>query len=263
MLITVFTPTYNRKDTLPRLYQSLKNQSFKDFQWIVIDDGSQDGTAQYLKTIEKEDKVNLLWVSKKNGGKMRAINDGLHLAKGEYFFIVDSDDYLAQDALEKIALHGKDLPENMGGLVFRKVNMKSGEIVGGRFGETLDSTPLDIFYNLGIGGDKSEVIRTRVMKEYRFPEFQGEKFIPEGYVWNRIGEKYKLRYIDQGIYYYEYLEDGYTKNFTRLMKNNPQGFKLYYGYMLGKKIPLKNKMKFLLRYLQSVYFVFMSKIGGR
>ncbi|MCJ8343002.1 MAG: glycosyltransferase family 2 protein [Cetobacterium sp.] len=255
MFISVFTPTYNRRDTLERLYESLKEQTFKDFQWVIVDDGSTDDTKEYLKKIKKENILNITYISKENGGKMRAINEGIALSKGEFFFIVDSDDYLTLDALEKIYKKGKNLPRELGGLVFRKINISTGKITGKRFKEEIVSTPIDIFYNLKIDGDKSEVIRTSIMREFPFEVFQGEKFLPEGYIWNRIGEKYKLLYVDEGIYYYEYLESGYTNSFKKLMKNNPRGFNIYYKYMLKQRIPLLNRVKFIIRYLESCFYI--------
>lgn len=260
MLVTIFTPTYNRADTLPRLYESLKNQKCKDFQWAIVDDGSTDNTPELLKKFEEEGVLNIIYISTENGGKMRAINRGLKLAQGKYFFIVDSDDYITDGAIEEIEKVDRDLPENFGGMVFRKMKIQDREITGGAMpAESMDSTPLKIFYRERVLGDKAEVIKTEVMREFPFPEFPGEKFVPEGYIWNRIGERYPLRYIDRGIYLFEYLEGGYTKDFKNVMKKNPRGFKLYYGYMLKQDIPLVNRIKFFIRYLEAIYYTLGKK----
>ena len=94
MEVTIFTPAYNRGDTLSRLYESLKKQSNKNFQWVVVDDGSIDNTKELIENWKKENILNIIYVYQENSGKMRAINRGVELAEGEFFFIVDSDDYI-------------------------------------------------------------------------------------------------------------------------------------------------------------------------
>ncbi|MGL5174803.1 MAG: glycosyltransferase family 2 protein [Cetobacterium sp.] len=257
-MLTIFTPTYNRESTLERLYKSLKNQTLKNFEWIIVDDGSTDNTKNLIESFIKEDEFSIVYKKVENGGKMRAINIGALLATKEFFFIVDSDDYLNEKAVEIIQEEIVTLPLDYAGLVFRKVEiLDNGSPVKEKesFGEDqIDSTPINIFYKKKILGDKAEIIRTSIMREYPFPEIEGEKFVPEGYIWNQIGENYMFRYIDKGIYYYQYLEDGYTRKFSEIIKNNPKGMKLYYSYMIKTNIPLKNKIKFLIRLLQSICY---------
>ena len=261
MEVTIFTPAYNRGDTLSRLYESLKKQNNKSFQWVVVDDGSVDNTRELIESWKKENILNIIYVYQENSGKMRAINRGVEFAEGEFFFIVDSDDYITEDAVETIISEGEKLPKNMGGMIFRKINIATGEITGKPYPQySIDSTPIEIVYKLGIDGDKAEVFRTKYLREFPFKVYEGEKFVPEASVWIKIGEKYKMRYIDKGIYYFEYLEDGYTNNFLKLIKNNPRGFESYYSEMLKYNIPLKNKIKFFIRLLQSKYF---KLIGGK
>ncbi len=103
MLITIFTPTYNREQLLSRLFTSLREQSFKDFEWLIVDDGSTDNTQDVVQKFVEEGIVPIKYVFKRNGGKHRAINEGVKHAKGELFFIVDSDDMLPPDALKRVA----------------------------------------------------------------------------------------------------------------------------------------------------------------
>ncbi|MGL4687841.1 MAG: glycosyltransferase family 2 protein [Fusobacteriaceae bacterium] len=260
-MITVFTPTYNRAYTLPKLYESLKNQSSNKFQWLVIDDGSSDNTEKLIESYKKENKIEIIYKKIKNGGKMRAINKGVELSLKELFFIVDSDDYLHNKAIEKILASYENLPKEFAGMVFRKKNIKEEKELTVFPNKPIDSTPIEIFYNKKILGDKAEVFKTSILKEkyFIFPEIKGEKFVPEGLIWNRIGKRYNLRYINEIIYYFEYIQDGYTKNFNKLIKENPEGFKLYYKEMLTYPIPFYNKIKFLLRYIESCIFSFLKK----
>lgn len=257
-MITIFTPTYNRENTLPKLYESLKEQTDKDFEWLIVDDGSKDNTKEIINGFIKEKLVNIRYFYQENGGKQRAVNRGVKEACGEYFFIVDSDDYLSDDAAYMIKKYTVSLPENFGGMVFKKINIaqKEDKKTENNFTENyIDSNPIDIVYKHHLYGDKGEIFKTEVLKEFPFPEIQGEKFVPEGYIWNRIGKKYSLRYIDYGIYFFEYLEDGYTKNFKRDLRKNPKGFSLYYRDMISYNIPLSAKIKFFIRYLQTKLYM--------
>lgn len=261
MKVTIFTPAYNREDTLPRLYESLKRQSSKDFQWIVVDDGSQDNTSGLMRQWIDEGELDILYEYQKNSGKMSAINRGAELAQGEYFFVVDSDDYISDDAIETIINEGEKLPKDMGGMIFRKIDIATGKITGKPYPEyKIDSSPIEIVYRLGIDGDKAEVFRSRYIKANPFKIHEGEKFVPEALVWVKIGEQYKMRYIDKGIYYFEYLPEGYTRNFKQVMKDNPKGFEEYYRAMLKYDIPLSNRIKFCIRLMQCKYF---KLIGGK
>ena len=113
MKITVFTPTYNRAYIIEKLYHSLQRQTFKDFEWIVVDDGSEDETEDLFKKIQKDKNLfEIRYIKQKNGGKHRAINKGIEIAKGELFFIVDSDDYLIDTALKTITEIEESIPEN-------------------------------------------------------------------------------------------------------------------------------------------------------
>lgn len=100
MRFTVFTPTYSRGHALPRLYQSLCRQTLQDFEWLVVDDGSTDGTEELLASIQSrhEGFPNTV-LRTRNRGKHRAVNAGVAAAAVDLFFIVDSDDFLPDDAL--------------------------------------------------------------------------------------------------------------------------------------------------------------------
>ena len=144
MRITVFTPTYNRGYIVDRLYRSLQRQSFHDFEWIVVDDGSTDNTEELFAGYLKEDNFfPIRYVKTENGGKHRAINKGVSLAEGELFFIVDSDDYLADDALETIDRIEHTIPNELKSY-FCGVCGQKGYINGNHLGKTFDGDTLDL-----------------------------------------------------------------------------------------------------------------------
>ena len=227
--ITVFTPTYNRGYIIMELYQSLIQQTCDDFEWLVIDDGSTDETEKYfLDLLKQKHPFPIRYIKKKNGGKHRAINDGVKLAQGKLFFIVDSDDQLTYDAIEKILkiYAGVAGLKGYAGVAGLRGNDVS-KMIGTTFtGEWIDATSLER-EKYKIEGDKAEVFYTDILRKYPFPEFAGENFVTEAIVWNRIAESgLKLRWFNEIIYLCEYREDGLTNNLDNINKRNPQGYAL-------------------------------------
>lgn len=241
-MITVFTPAYNRGYIIENLYNSLRNQTVKDFEWIVVDDGSTDNTEELFKNWQSlENGFELTYKKVSNGGKHRAINLGTDLAKGELFFIVDSDDYISLDAIEKIIKMESTISglDNFAGVSGLKVTFDN-KIIGSTFKnmEYIDAFSYERRkYNLL--GDKSEVYYTKVLRKHKFPEFEGERFLTESIVWDRIArDGYKVRWFNEKIYFCEYLEDGLTSGAINLRTKNPQGYRvsceerlLYAGFL--------------------------------
>lgn len=232
MKITVFTPTYNRGYIIENLYRSLQRQSFKDFEWVVIDDGSTDDTEEKFKEFLKDDNFfSIVYRKTENGGKHRAINKGVALAKGQLFFIVDSDDYLTDDSLEKIVNTEESIPkekkQEFAGVCGLRGFSKE-KIIGKTFeGEILDITTLER-PQYGIIGDKSEVFYTEILRKYPFPEFEKENFITECVVWDKIAnDGYKLRFFNEIVYLGNYLSDGLTSKGYTIFDANPKGYGLY------------------------------------
>lgn len=234
VVVTIFTPTFNRGYIIEKLYHTLQRQTSTNFEWIVVDDGSSDNTEQlFQQWLAEDNNFTITYKKVENGGKHRAINIGTDLAKGLLFFIVDSDDYISDDAVETIiqmeqTIHDKEGFAGVSGLRM----FFDGHIVGGVFssslGQYVDATNLERKkYNLL--GDKAEVYYTKVLKKHKFPEFEGETFLTEAIVGNRIArDGYKLRWFSKGLYFCEYLEDGLSHNIEQVYKRNPQGHMLYF-----------------------------------
>lgn len=250
-MITVFTPLYNRKDLLPRLYESLTQQTNFDFEWLICDDCSQDGSYELAKEMEqKETRFSIRVLrAERNGGKHRAINRGVALAEGFLFFIVDSDDLLTEDAIEKILEWEKTIQNDhsFGGLGFLKADL-SRQNVGSTFPERFcDCTSLEREEN-NISGDKAEVIYTSVMKAHPFPEIEGERFLTEAVVWDRIAhDGLKLRWINEIIYLCEYQADGLSANWSKNLANNPEGYAIWQKQKMEFK-PWSDYERFLMVY---------------
>ncbi|MBO7061539.1 MAG: glycosyltransferase family 2 protein [Fibrobacter sp.] len=226
LYITIFTPTYNRRQLIERLYQSLLSQTQKNFEWLVVDDGSTDDTENFFEPLLSEQKpFPIRYIKQKNGGKHRAINNGVKKASGELFFIVDSDDYLTENAIEKInqwmtTLDGSHKWAGIAGLRGQTKNRVLGQYnSSSKYIDAKNSERRK--YNLL--GDKAEVYFTDVLKKYPFPEISGENFISEEIVWNAIArDGYCLRWFNEIIYICDYLDGGLTKDNSK-DQNNPQG----------------------------------------
>lgn len=225
MLVTIFTPTYNRKDLIERLYQSLLRQTQKNFEWLVVDDGSTDDTEIYFSDLlAKQQSFPIRYIKQENGGKHRAINNGVENASGELFFIVDSDDYLTENAIDKINqwVATLDNSHKWAGISGLK-GFSKDSVVGQRNEATYVDAKNSERRKRNLLGDKAEVYFTEVLKKYPFPEIPGEKFISEEIVWNTIArDGYYLRWFNEIIYICDYLEGGLSKDNDK-DKRNPQG----------------------------------------
>ena len=236
MKITVFTPTYNRGYIIENLYKSLQRQSFVDFEWLVVDDGSNDNTEElFNKWIKEDNNFKIRYYKKENGGKHRAINYALDKAKGELFFTVDSDDYLTDDALEKINKWelGLDKEKKFAGIV-ANIGFENNKTINNFFKEEyLDLDLLQRYTYMEDGkkvldGERAYIFYTEIHKLYKYPEIKGEKFMTEAVVWNRMAnDGYLVRYFNDIIWIFEYLEDVLTKSGNKLFLNNHIGYILW------------------------------------
>ena len=222
---TIFTPTYNRRELIDNLYHSLLAQTDKNFEWLIIDDGSTDDTEKYFSELtSKPQPFPIRYLKQVNGGKHRAINKGVQNANGELFFIVDSDDYLTENAIEKINqwITTLDNSHKWAGISGLRGFSKDSVV-----GQHSDFSYIDAKNNerrkYNLLGDKAEVYFTDVLKQHPFPEIPGENFISEEIVWNAIArDGYYLRWFNEIIYICDYLDGGLTKDNSK-DKNNPQG----------------------------------------
>lgn len=243
--LSVFTPVYNRAYIIPRLYESLCRQTDKDFEWIVVDDGSTDNLYEQITAFKAEGRITIRYFLQSNAGKHTAINLGVREAKGRYFIIVDSDDFLTDDAVEWIH-HTSVLIDNdnrFAGLSGIRIKPDGSKIGGGGDFGNIDANAIDIRLKHGVAGDLAEVFKIDIMRQYPFPVFKNEKFCPEAMVWNRIAEKYMLRYCHRGIYVCEYLSDGLTAKITLLRRNSPCASMTFYSELYHKPIAMTWRLK--------------------
>ncbi len=255
-MLSIVTPSYNRGYLLGRLFDSLKVQNNYNFEWIIIDDGSTDNTKEIIKEIQDGCyEFPIIYVYQENGGKHRAINSAIKNANGEFIFIVDSDDYITQDAVNTIEQWTKEIVDKneIAGVSGLRA-YGDGKIIGG-FGNIKGKEYIEIT-NLqrkqyGLLGDKAEIYKREILLKYPFPEFENEKFLPEEAVWNIIArDGYKLRWYKKIIYYTEYLEDGltYAVKYKNLEWNNFMGYTYVVALNLGCYKNLKTKSMIFINY---------------
>ncbi len=204
---TVFTPTHNRADTLHRVYNSLCQQTFRDFEWLIVDDGSVDKTEYIVTQWQAEAKFPIHYHWQANQGKAVAANYAAQKANGILFLPLDSDDACVPTALERFYFHWQSIPEaerQKFSAVTCLCMDENGQLVGTQFPtDIMDSNSAEIWYRYHVQGEKWGFQRTDIMREYLFPTDAAGNHIPEGIVWNAIAKKYQTRFVNEilRIYY--------------------------------------------------------------
>lgn len=226
-LLTVFTPAYNRAHTLPRTYGSLQRQSCKDFIWMIVDDGSTDGTQTLIKSwMDEEKDFKIEYIYKENGGMHTAHNVAYEHIQTELNICIDSDDAMPFDAVEKIKNTWNRVREQgYAGIIGLDADMNTGKIIGKGFPKEMKETTLCGYYAQGGCGDKKLVYRTDVIRSVpEYPVFDGEKYVALAYKYRLIDQKYKLLTLDEVLCEVEYQRDGSSMNMFKQYRMNPKGF---------------------------------------
>ena len=239
---TVFTATYNRAHLLHRVYDSLMAQTFRDFEWLVVDDGSTDGTRALIEAWRDEADFPIRYYYQKNQGKHVAYNHAVPKARGSFFLTLDSDDACVPHALEKLKLYWDTIPDREKPR-FSAVTVlcmdEKGCIVGDRFPHCIiDSDSLELQYRFKVRGEKWGFQRTEIMQDYPFPVPDRKlSHVPEAIVWNRIARQYKTRFVNDPLRIYHTESDSITAE-AGFGRNS-------YSYMLGNRMILNEHIDYL------------------
>jgi glycosyltransferase involved in cell wall biosynthesis len=252
MRFTVITPTYNRVHTLNRVYESLVQQTFTDFEWLVIDDGSSDGTDALVSRFKESASFPIRYEWKPNGGKHTAMNLGVKLAAGEFVLFLDSDDRCTANALERFDHHWKLIPnpEKFSTLA-SLCKTPDGKLVGNPYeADVVDAYTLADQLRVRGAAERWGINRTDVLREFLFPE--GERFVPEALVWNRIARKYAARFVNEAlrIYYYEPTGDTLSAKTVGIRACSPKATLAYYRELYQSPVPPRLRIRAALNWLR-------------
>ncbi len=240
--LTVLTPTFNRRRLLERAYESLVAQTCGDFVWMIVDDGSTDGTQDAVSSFIAEGKVEIEYIKKENGGKHTAVNEALSRLETELVVLcLDSDDEFLPDAVERITAAYFGCDKKYAGYVF----MNGGRF--SRFDDGLTGTSWrDAVTEGRFDGESVIVLKSEYAKRFRFPVFEGEKFCTEGIVWLRMTEPFF--WSRESVCRGEYYEDGYSNNMLSLFAKNPRSFRAYNDLRLSIWKGFLKRLKFAAYY---------------
>ena len=255
VILTIFTPTFNRAYTLHKCYESLLRQTCKNFIWLIIDDGSTDNTKELVNSWINENKINIRYYYQENKGMHGAHNTAYKLIDTEINTCIDSDDYMTDDAVEKINdFWEKNRNDELAGFVALDA-YENGEIIGTKFPENLKSTTyFDIYNKYKVKGDKKFIYRSELTKLYPYPIFEGEKYVSLAYKYAKLDEKYKLALMNEVVCIVEYMDDGSSLNMLNQYIRNPKGFAfIRIDNMKNPKASLKFKFKECIHYVSSSF----------
>ena len=253
MLISVITPTYNRAYILRQCYESLCAQSDPNFEWIVVDDGSTDNTQKLIQSFIDDGRISITYVKQENGGKHRAHNTAVKYAKGELTVCLDSDDVLTEDAIAVArSLWQQNSNTGIAGILALRGDPEHRRpICAALPNDVSAATMFDLNNRYGFSGDTVLFFRTELLRKIPFTTFDGERFIPETNLYVDIDRHGKMLLVDQVLYLCEYLPDGLTAKFHRLLTGNPNGTAdTYYKCM---RMATNPKLKLKYAVLTNIY----------
>ena len=225
-------------------------QAFNDIEWLIVDDGSSDETKCVVEEFQRQSDFSIRYVYQENRGKPSAFNHGVLEARGKLFFCVDSDDYLADDALEKISdlWRMADSPK-IAGILGGKQDTKGNRLCDRIPTRLLKSSLYDLTHVSGIGGEFSLIFRTALLKNFLFPIVPGEKFVTECVVYDRFDlAGYTMLLSDDVMTVCEYQPGGLSDTAYALMMKNPTGYLIFYSQRIDLAKNFKERIGYILRY---------------
>lgn len=255
--LTIFTPTYNRAYCLHRCYESLKRQTCHDFIWLIIDDGSTDNTKEIVADWMKENKIEMVYNWQENQGMHGAHNTAYNLIHTELNVCMDSDDFMPDDAVEKILSFWDEYgSDNVSGIIGLDADTTE-KIIGSRLPSDQKSSTLFDLYNIhGVTGDKKLVYRTELTRNYPYPLFTGEKYVGLAYKYFMLDKEYEMLLMNEVLCFVEYLPDGSSVNMLHQYRKNPNGFSFYRKELM--KLPFASTA---FKFRQAIHYVSSSFLG--
>lgn len=250
MFLTILTPTYNRGVLIKNLYNSLLRQKNHKFQWLIIDDGSSDNTKEVIENFDNYN-FRIDYYYKDNGGKHTALNYSHQYIEGDWIFVVDSDDILTENAIDLVYEYiGKYANrKDIGAFAFLKSDYTGKILAPQLYKNDYISNVIDYRINSNVKGDQAEVYRTKIFKRFKFPVFEGEKFLGEDYLHINAAYISNTVYINKVIYLCEYMDGGLTKSGRQMRIQNPLGGMVHGSLYFSKRFKLKYRVKGMMLYI--------------
>lgn len=254
MRFTVGTPTYNRRDTLSEVYDCLQAQTFRDFEWIIVDDGSTDGTQELAQRWSSQSNFPIRYFHQSNAGKHVAFNRAVREARGELYLSFDSDDLCIPETLARFDHYWNEIApserEKYSGISVLCMD-ESGRTLGQPYPfNPTDAVPFHDQLRLRSASERWGISRTAVLKDFPYPEFDGERFVPDALVWNRIAKKYRMRFINDPLRIYRRGPNGLMADLLRVRLRSPRGAQLYYAELSRSALPPMDRLRALVNYLR-------------
>lgn len=253
--LTVFTPAYNRANTIRRTYESLCRQTSDDFEWLIIDDGSQDNTHEIVQEFHREGKISIRYIYQANQGMHGAHNTAYANITTELNTCIDSDDYMPDDAVERIVTFWKGLTDEQRQHYAGIIGLDyadGGGLIGTDFPSDMTETTLQGFYEAGGRGDKKQVYRTDVINKYpEYPRFEGERYVGLAYKYMLIDQDYKLLTLNHPLVIVDYQVDGSSSSMFKQYWRNPRGFAFFRKAEMQTTRSLKRKFMVCIHYVSS------------
>lgn len=265
MRISVVTATYNREKELLKLYDSLKKnyETFKDFEWIVMDDGSKDNTKELFKKWIKEVNFKIDYHYNKNMGKQREINEAMQYITGDIVIEIDSDDYLVDNGLEMVSNDYENIDDNVYGILYKRVlGDKDTSMIPELNNKVV--TLFDIHNKYGYDFDMNLTFKADVRKKYFYKVEDGENFVTEARLYYELDQLYEgMLFKDVDLVYGEYMNEGYSKNINKIFKKYPRGYVEYFNECLtyiNKGTKFKRVLYFIKHYILFSYLTGVKKM---
>lgn len=231
--LTVFTLTYNRAYCLNKCYESLLRQTCKDFEWLVVDDGSTDNTRELVAGWQSEKKIPIKYIYKKNGGMHSGYNVAYDNIFTELAVSIDSDDYMTDNAVELIvSFWEKNKDDKYAGIVALDIT-EDGNIIGKPLPNQKSMKVYDYYNRLHGAGDKKMVYRPETIRPYRSPEYPGERLFATCYKYFMVDLHYDMLVLHEPLCVVEYMPDGYTQNIIKTYKKNLNSYIFYRKFILN------------------------------
>lgn len=253
--LTVITTTYNRAYCLHRVYESLLRQTSDDFMWLIIDDGSSDNTKDLVEKWRVENRIKIEYYYKDNGGMHTARNMAYRKVYTPLNVVIDSDDWMTDDAVEKIVYFWeKNKSDCYSGIISNNMN-KEGDMIGAPLPSGVKSCKSrDLREKYHVNGDKKLIFRSELTRRYPYPEFSGEKFYPASYKFILLDQDYEMLLMNDYTCVVDYNEDSMTFNKFSQYKSCCRGFSHFRNEIIRITDSPKYIIKNMIHYIAECKF---------